>query len=142
MQWPVSESCVSTGGHGSFSKTMTRNTLQKALRNGYKKCWRVLRWPAMSPDLNPIEHLWRDLQTAVGRRHPSNRKALEQFAKEEWSKIPVEKCKKLILGYRNRIQLFFPKGVLPNIKLRVPIILASAFLGFCVGLHQISLFFS
>ncbi len=39
-------------------------------------------------------------------------------------------------------QLFFPKGVLPNIKLRVPIILSSAFLGFCVELYQILLVFS
>ena len=37
-------------------------------------------------------------------------------------------------------QLFFPKGVLPDIKLRVPIILASAVLGFCVGLYQIWLY--
>ncbi len=31
--WPVSESCVSTRGHGSSSssRTMTRNTLQKSL---------------------------------------------------------------------------------------------------------------
>ena len=32
--------------------------------------------------------------------------------------------------------------MLPNIKWRVPIILASAFLGVCVGLYQIWLFFS
>ncbi len=74
------------------------------------KCWRVLKWPAMSPDLNPIEHLWRDLKTAVGRRHPSNLNDLEHFAKE-WSKIPVEGCKKLIPGYRKRlISVIFSKG--------------------------------
>ncbi|CAJ0967785.1 unnamed protein product [Ranitomeya imitator] len=56
----------------------------------------------MSPDLNPIEHLWRDLKMAVWRRHPSNIRDLEQFAKEEWSKIPAEHCKKLIDGYRKR----------------------------------------
>ena len=46
----------------------------------------------MSPDLNPIEHLWGDLETAVGRRHPSNLGELEQFAQEEWDKLPVERC--------------------------------------------------
>ncbi len=107
------------------------------------KRWRVLIWPAMSPDLNPIEHLWRDLKTAVGRRHPSNLNDLEEFAKEEWSKIPVERCKKLIHGYRKRlISVIFFHGGNANIKLRVPIILSSAFLRFCVELYQIWLFFS
>ncbi|CAJ0928228.1 unnamed protein product [Ranitomeya imitator] len=68
-----------------------------------RKHWRLLRWPAMSPDLNPIEHLWRELKMAVWRRHPSNIRDLEQFAKEEWSKIPAEHCKKLIDGYRKQL---------------------------------------
>ncbi|KAL2098623.1 hypothetical protein ACEWY4_005103 [Coilia grayii] len=68
-----------------------------------RKHWRLLKWPAMSPDPNPIEHLWRDPKIAVWRRHPSNLRDLEQFAKEEWSKIPAEHCKKLIDGYRKRL---------------------------------------
>ena len=91
----------------------------------------------MSPDLNPIEHLWRDLKTAVGRRHPSNLRHLEQLVKEEWSKIPVERCKKLIDGYKKQFDLsyFFP-------KFRVPIILSSLLLEFCVELFQIWLLFA
>ncbi len=87
----------------------TSKSTQKWLQT---KRWRVLKWPAMSPDLNPIEHLWRDVKTAVGRRHPSNLNDLEQFAKEEWSKIPVERCKKLIHGYRKRLisAIFFQRG--------------------------------
>ncbi|CAJ0965038.1 unnamed protein product [Ranitomeya imitator] len=76
----------------------------KSTRKWFKrKHWRLLRWPAMSPDLNPIEHLWRDLKMAVWRRHPANIRDLEQFAKEERSKIPAEHCKKLIDGYRKRL---------------------------------------
>ncbi|CAJ0948636.1 unnamed protein product [Ranitomeya imitator] len=56
---------------------------------------------------------------------------VEQFAKEEFSKILVERCKKLVDGYRKRLQLFIPKGVQPNIKLRDPTLSPGQFLEFC-----------
>ncbi|KAK1805775.1 hypothetical protein P4O66_001955 [Electrophorus voltai] len=43
----------------------------------------VLKWPSQSPDLNLIEHLWRDLKMAVPRRSPSKLMELERFCKEE-----------------------------------------------------------
>ena len=54
------------------------------------KHWTILKWPSMSPDLNPIEHLWKELKHAVWRRHPSNLRQLEQFAHEDSAKTPVE----------------------------------------------------
>ena len=40
---------------------------------------KVLEWPSQSPDLNPIEHLCRDLKMAVHRRSPSTLVELERF---------------------------------------------------------------
>ncbi|KAI4883977.1 hypothetical protein NFI96_003357 [Prochilodus magdalenae] len=39
---------------------------------------KVLEWPSQSPDLNPIEKLWRDLRVRVRARRPSNLHDLEK----------------------------------------------------------------
>ena len=63
----------------------------------------VLEWPSQSPDLNPIEHLWQDLKIAVHRCSPSNLAELELFCKEEWAKMSVSRCAKLVETYPKRL---------------------------------------
>ncbi len=63
----------------------------------------VLEWPSQSPDLNPIEHLWRDLKMAVHQRLPSNLTELERICKEEWQRIPKSMCEKLVASFPKRL---------------------------------------
>ncbi len=63
----------------------------------------VLEWPRQSPNLNPIEHLWRDLKMAVHQRLPSNLTELERICKEEWQRIPKSRCEKLVASFPKRL---------------------------------------
>ena len=65
---------------------------------------RVLEWPSMSPDLNPIENLWKTLKSRVHARRLSNLAELGCFAKEKWSKIPVETCQNLVTNYYKHLE--------------------------------------
>ncbi|KAG2462346.1 TCB1 transposase, partial [Polypterus senegalus] len=64
----------------------------------------VLEWLSQSPDLNLIEHLWRDLKMAVRRRFPSNLMELEKCCKEEWAKLAKDRCAKLVASYSKRLE--------------------------------------
>jgi hypothetical protein len=64
-------------------KHRSKSTTEWLLQN--KIC--LLELPSQSPDLNPIEMLWHDLNRMVHTRHPNNNAKLKQFCKEEWSKF-------------------------------------------------------
>ncbi len=68
-----------------------------------KKHIKVLEWPSQSPDLNPIENLWRELKVWVAKRQPRNLDDLKRICKEEWDKIPPEMCANLVANYKKRL---------------------------------------
>ena len=56
----------------------------------------IMDWPPQSPDLNPIENLWKTLGVKVMERNPTNTEDLWVKLQEEWSKISIEDCQELI----------------------------------------------
>jgi transposase len=67
------------------------------------KSLNVLEYPSQSPDLNLIEHLWRDLKIAVQQHSPSNLTELE-ICREEWEKLSKYRCAKLLASYPRRLK--------------------------------------
>ncbi len=64
-----------------------------------------LPWPAQSPDLNPIENLWDELDRKV-RKHkplPKNQDDLWRILQEEWLKLDENTIKSLVDSMPRRI---------------------------------------
>ncbi|CAJ0963248.1 unnamed protein product [Ranitomeya imitator] len=73
-----------------------KHTAKKAKAWFKRQKIKVLQWPSQSPDLNPIENLWKELKIKVHMRHPKNLANLEKICMEEWAKIIPETCAGLI----------------------------------------------
>jgi uncharacterized membrane protein YheB (UPF0754 family) len=69
-------------------------------------------WPPYSPDMNPIENLWKILKAEIIRLHPelitlkdndSTRAILIEAVEEAWELLEEELLNKLSLGMQKRI---------------------------------------
>ncbi len=70
---------------------------------------KVMEWPSMSPDLNPIEHMWGILKRKVEKHHVSNIQQLCDVIVEKWKRMPATTCAALVNSMPRRI-----KAVLDN----------------------------
>ncbi|CAJ0944264.1 unnamed protein product [Ranitomeya imitator] len=85
-----------------------------------KKHFKVLEWPSQSPDLNPIENLWRELKVYVAKRKAKNITALEEICMEEWANIPTTVYGNLVKTYRKRLtSVIANKGYITKIRGRL-----------------------
>ncbi len=64
---------------------------------------KVIQWPSMSPNLNPIEHLWGILKRQVEHHSPSSIQSLKEVILEKWKKIVLAKCRQLVHSMPRRL---------------------------------------
>ena len=64
----------------------------------------VLPWPALSPDLNPIEHTWDMLGRAIAGAPINSVEDLARALLEAWDNIPQKNITKVILSMHRRCQ--------------------------------------
>ncbi|SOV04796.1 uncharacterized protein UDID_17194 [Ustilago sp. UG-2017a] len=73
---------------------MSKKTTKWLTSNNIK----VMEWPAQSPDLNPIEHLWQHLKMRLSKYSTiaKSRDELLKRCEAEWAVITPETCRNLI----------------------------------------------
>ena len=64
----------------------------------------LLPWLAQSPDLNPIEHLWKEVDRRLQGVNYSKEGDLMAAIEREWKKIPLNRTMKLIDSIPRRCQ--------------------------------------
>lgn len=77
------------------------------LRDHNIKC---LGWPSNSPDANPIENVWSPLKDCVAAREPATLDQLEQYIREEWSKLTPDLAARLVNSMPHRMELLIEAG--------------------------------
>jgi len=88
--------------HDNDPKHTAKLTKEWFVNNGVT----VLDWPSQSPDLNPIEHLWNEIDRRL-RKLPSpisSKTNLWEQIQTVWNEIPQDFCAKLITSMPERVQ--------------------------------------
>ncbi len=65
---------------------------------------RVLNWPACSPDLSPIDNIWRIIKQKIHQRRTQTLQQLETYIRQEWDQIPTPTLQNLITSIPRRLQ--------------------------------------
>jgi hypothetical protein len=75
-----------------------------------------LDWPAQSSNLNPIEHLWDELECRLWARpnRPTSVPDLTNALVAEWKQVPAEMLQHLVDSFRRRVEAVIAAKVGPT----------------------------
>ncbi|GBM59139.1 hypothetical protein AVEN_255674-1 [Araneus ventricosus] len=59
-------------------------------------CPQKMKTPPQSPDLNPTEHIWRELEVRARKHNIKTKRELKTVMMEEWMNIDAEITKQLV----------------------------------------------
>jgi hypothetical protein len=65
--------------------------------------FKVMQWPAQSPDLNPIEHLWEEVGRRLKKHMIRNAAELREKIVEEWNLITHDVTANLVASMPRRV---------------------------------------
>jgi hypothetical protein len=65
----------------------------------------IMNWPAKSPDLNPIEHIWSLIDQRISGIRFDSLAQLEQELLNQWNAVTTPECVKLIESMPERSRL-------------------------------------
>ena len=78
-------------------------------------------WPAMSPDVNPTEHIWDMLGRRIHAREPpvqNIRQSVEAALHREWQRVSQQDIRHLTGGMRHRVKAVIQAlGITPGTEL-------------------------
>jgi transposase len=82
------------------------HTAQKVTKWFKKKNITIMDWPASSPDLNPIENVWKLMKDNIQKREnfPRTVNELKTALKEEWSNFDTSLLRKVVDSMPRRIE--------------------------------------
>jgi transposase len=87
--------------HDGATAHTAHNVQNYVLGKGFEV---LQNWPPYSPDLNPIEEVWAELNRRVSNRHPTTHEELVHYVKQEWDGMPQSLIDSYCNSFRKKLK--------------------------------------